>query len=274
MHRSTSYRKPVPVYVPSPPPSPAMSAPMQLAFTLENSEPMPHSSPDWRTVLEQASKKRRVTGDSTSISDRSLEKLGQDPIPERKVPSLLVESPDGQKIPIEESNYTPLYAPSTLPPSPERHAKRKLHQYYRPPTPPLAAHTRKRRTVDSTPNFFHSCELPCPMSDDARQGVCPEPRRMPSMTAPSFSTTVTQSPSFKTEKTYLSFGPSELSTLWSGNMDMGLHDLPKPVGLSRTPARMGDAKTNSPRSPWRGRIGTWGASLGMSLRRFTTMFIC
>lgn len=269
-----SYRKPVPAYVPSPPASPSSPQSMQLPHTPERNQPMPQTSADWRTVLEQVSRKRRGNTDTGSNSDRLIKEAGQDPVPERKVPSLLVGSPDGEKIPVEESNYTPLLAPSNLPPCYERRPKRKLHQYYRPPTPPLRAHTPKRRLVGNAPTFFHSCESPCLVLNDTRDGVWPQPRRMPSATALSFSTTVTQSPSFKTETTDPSSEHSEASIVWSRNADMGLKGLPKPIGYTPAPRRILGISVNSPSFSWWGQIGTWGAALGMKLRRFTSLFIC
>ncbi|KAF5388156.1 hypothetical protein D9615_000462 [Tricholomella constricta] len=263
MQRGPSYRKPVPTYIPSPP-----ASPMQLSHSLESDEVVPPLPVDWRAVIEQVSMRRRNSISTISDTARTY---GQDPLPGRRLPSLKVESPDGEEVPIEISNYTPLHAPSILPPSPERHSKRKLHQHYRPPTPPLPTHTRKQR-IDSSTVFLNSCEMACPSFNDAREITHPEPRRMPSMTAPSFSTTRTQSPSFKTETTYLSMGPSEVSILWSRNADDEHQGLSKPVGHTREFGR--DIRENVPNFSWWGRIVRSSASLGTKLRRIPTTFIC
>ncbi|GLB33869.1 hypothetical protein LshimejAT787_0107530 [Lyophyllum shimeji] len=276
MRRSMSYRKPVPLYVPSPPASPSLPVSIPLPHTREPIEPVTQKSAKYPDVSEQVSQKRPDNTDTGSESDRSPKKLAaQDPILvlERQVPSVLVES-DGETIHIEESQYIPLSAPGSLPPRPVRRPKRRFHQQYRPPTPPLPAHTRKRRIADNSSIYFHSCEPPCLMFDDACEGICPESRRMPSVTTPSISTTVVQGPSFQTETTCLYSEQSEASTVWSRNTDPELHGLPKPVGHTRAPRRILGVGINSPKLLWWGPIGTWGASLKMKLRRFTSLFIC
>ncbi|KAG6816931.1 hypothetical protein H0H87_001633 [Tephrocybe sp. NHM501043] len=87
------------------------------------------SQVDWRTVLKHTSKTRR---DSISTTSKTAVNVtsGQGQVLDKKVPSLLVKSPDGEYIPIDGSIYTPLTAPSFEPPSPERRVKRKLHQVW------------------------------------------------------------------------------------------------------------------------------------------------
>ncbi|KAG6811318.1 hypothetical protein H0H92_008030 [Tricholoma furcatifolium] len=102
MHRDMSYRKPVPIYIPSPPPSPE-TLPTQLPHSFDHSPIAPQHTPS-HTIL---------TGTQSLLLNSTL---------------LLEKSPDEEEILIEDANYTPLTAPPCTPPDLERHAKRKLHQ--------------------------------------------------------------------------------------------------------------------------------------------------
>ncbi|KAG6902231.1 hypothetical protein C0995_002863 [Termitomyces sp. Mi166 len=180
MQQGMSYRKPVPIYVPSPPASPTLLA-AQLPHSFENAPSIPIQQEDTISISNTAA-------NATSPP-------AQVPALDKKVPSLLVKSPEGEQIPIDNSNYTPLTAPSDSPPSLGRHMKPKLHQQYRPPTPPLPSHTRKPRTPDIPPDIFPVAETSSSsIFTDNRDSASsyPELRRKPSTVAPSFTTYHTQ----------------------------------------------------------------------------------
>ncbi|KAG6890564.1 hypothetical protein C0992_000572 [Termitomyces sp. T32_za158] len=259
MQRGASYRKPVPIYIPSPPGSPALLA-TQLPHSLENDA---WSQVDMQNVLQQT---QMPGADSVCISNTAVNGTTAPISADEQVPSFLVKSPEGEEIPLDDSNYTPLTATCS---SPGRRVKRKLHREYRPPTPPLPSHSRKHPTRDT----FASVETP---SSSIFNGHCeslnPELRRKPSTVAPSFTTSYTQSPSFQTERTYLSFVPSNRCIFWPKKGNVRLQQIFKSEPRSSRSGLPVDHGTEADEEvSWWGKICEWGVSMGVRVKRLRNM---
>ncbi|RDB22689.1 hypothetical protein Hypma_010120 [Hypsizygus marmoreus] len=269
---------------------------LTLSFSPRDDGSIPPLPDAWREIIEQASKKRRATVSTMPETRFSLSKLekpdndntstfeasilpSEETARDRKIPSIAVEYCDGRKMSVEDLRG----APSSTCSSPTRRPKRRLHQQYRPPTPPLPAYAQKQRLVasESESIHFYSTKQPCSTPSGTLEGPCPPPCRVPSMKASSFSTIGTKSPSFQTEKTYSSFGNSEPSTLWSttyADSRPGLHVLPA------LPKHVGHVQESRPNtsycalkaplfSCWR-RMEAWSTYLGMKLRSLSSLFFC
>ncbi|KAH0587639.1 hypothetical protein H2248_006407 [Termitomyces sp. 'cryptogamus'] len=267
MQRGMSYRKPVPIYIPSPPTSPALLA-TQLPHSFENDPVL--LQVDMQNILQQTLMQEQDIISISNIAVNGTPPLGQVPVLDKKAP-LLVKSPEGEQIIIEDSNYTPLTAPSCLPPSAERRVKHKLHQQYRPPTPPLPSYTRNR-----APDILPVAETPSTSLFGGSSGSSsPEIRRRPSIVTPSFSTCYTQSPSFQTEKTCISFGPFERCMFWPKGNNVGLHQSSKfPARRSRSELTVVDHNTENDEVSWWRKISKWATFIGLKAKGFANMYMC
>jgi len=122
--RNMSYRKPVPTYVPSPPSSPRQS--ILPPPTLE----VPPLPPNWREVLDQVgmlpprSNAESITGE---YIEQDMTELASSVVSD----SLTVYGDQG----IRSTSNVPWTQ------------KRRLHQQYRPPTPPIPSHHKSRQSL-------------------------------------------------------------------------------------------------------------------------------
>ncbi|KAF9464485.1 hypothetical protein BDZ94DRAFT_1307997 [Collybia nuda] len=277
MRRSMSYRKPVPEYIPSPPSSP-MSPSLHLVISLDADGLVPPLPDQWRSTSSQAP--TQPFSNTTFDIPRALISGLSEP-QERSIPLIKVEPVDAL-----EGNEAARKSRSASdsPVSVERPTKRRLHQQYRPPTPPLPTHHKIHRLPDNQ-SIVESYDK---SSSDAAPGVPPSRlyKHIPSMRAASLSTIGTRTTSiqmYQAEKTYSSFGTSEPSTLWSSastayaGSDAGHRTLPVlPMHIVGIPgpsiAAKGSSGSNS--SSWWHRIGTWGTSFRTKLKSFARVFIC
>ncbi|CAA7259827.1 unnamed protein product [Cyclocybe aegerita] len=201
VQRSMSYRKPVPVYIPSPPPSPVTSSPhpsIQEADASGNdAPPLPGN---WRQVLNakileiKSSKMNDL--DAVTWNEKSQTPVEELDITELATPPKVTTDSDADK-----DSLTP---PSTLG-APSLNVRKKqsrgLPTHYRPPTPPLPSQNKRR---NSTPEPSSTPEL--------RQirGVYPSGFFPPPSGTVLSNASLKPSSSFRTEKTMVSMG----ATAW------------------------------------------------------------
>ncbi|KAL0070699.1 hypothetical protein AAF712_001920 [Marasmius tenuissimus] len=130
IRRDPSYRKPAPVYIPSPPSSPPPSSPV-LSRT-RSRPPLPH---DWKAASEHA-----VVGDFA---------LSEPGTHHDRVEEVVLDARS-------ECHDRPTTArkKERIPPSPRspRRELPRVPQTLKSPTPPLSAHNRKRRLPDVDPS--------------------------------------------------------------------------------------------------------------------------
>lgn len=271
-----SYRKPVPIYVPSPPSSPPFSSSMRLSLALgpgtdDHTPPLPD---DWRDIIEQA----LTDGpENLFMSDEVLIGRPVRPQPSRENRGMGKNHAQGHQVWSEDRSALRSAVYSPISPGSGKPHKRKLPQHYRPPTPPLPAHYNQRRSPDNELLLFNT-HMPCVTPKHVQERHCPMPRRELSVKAASFSTIWTKSPSFKTENTYSSFGNSEPSVLFSSSyatyagLGAELPVLPTQLGRSETVVKVSSARRFI--SSWRALLESWGTSLKVKLRSFTRMCVC
>ncbi|KAG6869249.1 hypothetical protein C0993_000002 [Termitomyces sp. T159_Od127] len=223
-----------------------------------------HKHTDHTIDIQNVPQQTPMQGEDTICISNATVNGALAPIPaDKEIPPLSIER---EQIPLDDPDYIPLTAPSCSPPG--RREKRKIHQQYRPPTPPLPSHSRKHRTPDAisvmeTPSssIFHgNCESPYQ-----------ELRRKHSTVAPSFTTSLTQSPSLQTEKTYISFVPSDRCLCWP---KVRLHQFSKTDSRSSRSGLSVGHDTGVDEVSWWGKIGGWGASIGSKVKRFAKMYMC
>ncbi|KAF9268043.1 hypothetical protein L218DRAFT_954435 [Marasmius fiardii PR-910] len=141
--RGISYRKPAPVYIPSPPPSPQTPSTSALSLSpadvqLYQSESIPPLPIDWKRRVQRA---RGL--ETTTLSDVGKDEKINDP----RLPAGDVSMPQFPQASQSPRREVPHW------------------QSYRPPTPPLPASTRKRRLADEdTPNDADTALQPFPDS--------------------------------------------------------------------------------------------------------------
>ncbi|KAF7977428.1 hypothetical protein HWV62_3578 [Athelia sp. TMB] len=173
LQRDKSYRKPVPVFVPSPPPSPRPTSPAPGERSLQSFESvmnkeMPPLPLGWRDAIHKArsTEKRPVVESvviATPLSEAvtisrassvygsvSAGELGSSPsmsqayLSDTYSVSEYSVSDYGEQVPVSTLAIAPM--PAT--PSPHSARRRTLPKLeYRPPTPPLAVHGKRGRTV-------------------------------------------------------------------------------------------------------------------------------
>ncbi|TFK75843.1 hypothetical protein BDN72DRAFT_352509 [Pluteus cervinus] len=289
MQRKLSYRKPVPIYIPSPPASPPSSpATTQLVASflpphlLGQASPttlvegrqqraseesvLPELPSNWREVITKALE----TGAPIQLQKQLLSEP-QTPQPELEeaisyenagcVPSSATSSEGKQE------GRMLSRIPSTLSKSSGRRARWKAHQSYRPPTPPLP-----------------SCrDLPEPDTLILDSFGMPEERCKPSSVLPYAA--LQSNTSFGTERTMTSLTTSIPSATWSGtasnssgglHMDGGL----MPIYHVAAPDKRGRRTRKLKRSPTKtavvslwDRVGTWGTSVKSKLKRFRRLVV-
>ncbi|KDQ64583.1 hypothetical protein JAAARDRAFT_28224 [Jaapia argillacea MUCL 33604] len=195
--RDPGWRKPVPKYIPSPPPSPPPSSPisevpfhnLSLAFAgaALGSDDLPPLPVDWRDAIERALTRDRWTkkGDcfvleddmdffwsppvSPTLSDN--EGGGLDRPTTMALDLRLHYAPATQRMfsdgPISPLQFSPPLSPAPPPKSPPT-AFRHSHHTFRPPTPPVPAHYRKRRVPSNDPG------MASPLSKPYRISIFPD----------------------------------------------------------------------------------------------------
>jgi hypothetical protein len=141
MHRSMSYRKPVPTYIPSPPSSPRQSTfPLSTQPNLDLE--VPPLPPNWREVLDQVG----------MLPPRPIAESCQ-----------LLPTVTGEYIEMDMtelassvvSDNLTVYGDQVVFPGPGNRStsnvpwtqKRRLHQQYRPPTPPIPSQHKSRQSL-------------------------------------------------------------------------------------------------------------------------------
>ncbi|TFK43468.1 hypothetical protein BDQ12DRAFT_675029 [Crucibulum laeve] len=279
MQKDMSYRKPVPKYIPSPPPSPPSSPrSMSLFYTPslleEDAPPLPN---DWRDVINKVAVPTKPQPALIMPgSDIYPSITVQEPYISEQVSANTVDCPSSPSYTNDDSEGWPsppsrstTYTPSAN----SRERKRRLHQHYRPPTPPLPAQNKRRRLPDIEPeeSTFNKTDT----KEDTYHDI-------------SFTDTgpssLRSASSFRTEKTLVSFDRTEPSMLWSGatcgsDSEAGDHSIPvlpmhivnydmvrKINGSSGNPS---PSPANKP--SWWERAGT---TLKSKLWSFSRVFCC
>ncbi|KAL0576914.1 hypothetical protein V5O48_005060 [Marasmius crinis-equi] len=134
IRRDKSYRKPAPLYTPSPPPSPAAPSMSALPWSSvlihsPGRESVPPLPSDWKEILQRAADEDLTSTVESGVLDERAKDTRED---------VYVERNDTQTSTEVER----------VPQSPPRSPRRGLPQTFRPPTPPLPAHNRKRKSRD------------------------------------------------------------------------------------------------------------------------------
>ncbi|EPQ59463.1 hypothetical protein GLOTRDRAFT_91052 [Gloeophyllum trabeum ATCC 11539] len=178
--KDMSWRKPVPQFIPSPPPSPPPSSPANrpLPLTGTSHEDIPPLPVDWREAIERALTKDRWHksdpmvayggGWDASVGDVWTRPTSPTPDPRWEFDSTGFTSASASTLDFRRhladrtNRRISIYqheerSRDGLPPrphtasTPQREPARghkHLHRMYRPPTPPLPTHYRKRRLQD------------------------------------------------------------------------------------------------------------------------------
>ncbi|KZT20401.1 hypothetical protein NEOLEDRAFT_875399 [Neolentinus lepideus HHB14362 ss-1] len=186
-----SWRKPVPKFLPSPPPSPPPSSPANRLLTFAvtaTSSDVPPLPVDWRETIERVLTKDRWQrsdpivayggGMDASVGDVWTRPISPTPDARWEYDSTGFFSPSTSTLDFsrhladiserhrniyhheDRSQDVLLYQPET--PEPRRSPKH-LHRTYRPPTPPLPTHYKKRRLPDD------DAALPMPLIEPYRR---------------------------------------------------------------------------------------------------------
>ncbi|KAF8812505.1 hypothetical protein BYT27DRAFT_7335762 [Phlegmacium glaucopus] len=217
MQRSMSYRKPVPTYVPSPPPSPPQAS--FLSSTQPNLDlEVPPLPPNWREVLDQVGMPPpRLTARSSHLIPIDTEERIEMDMTELPS-SIMSEYHEGGNLTLrgdEVAFLRPGTQSTSNVPCPQ---KRRLHQQYRPPTPPIPSQYKPRHSLLNLDNLI---------SDDADSEVtlAHDGHRIGhfglyhdySRGGPGVSSLKISS-SFRTDKTMGSFNTLNPSVGWSQGM--------------------------------------------------------
>ncbi|KAJ7682735.1 hypothetical protein DFH06DRAFT_1162006 [Mycena polygramma] len=139
MRRTMSYRKPVPVYIPSPPPSPLSSQTASASRQAEQRPPLPEH---WHDVIAQARRNHYDAGVALSVSAKSARTPANSSLHQESGPDI---QPDPLAIPHKDndSNLLPRVASPVHLGSGGRQ-----HRLYRPPTPPRPSEHKHWRCLD------------------------------------------------------------------------------------------------------------------------------
>ncbi|KAF8897600.1 hypothetical protein BD779DRAFT_1491695 [Infundibulicybe gibba] len=232
MHRDMSYRKPVPTYIPSPPPSPPSSPDSNIArlsFSLDSlaGRQLPPLPGDWRQIIEQTlvatppavvHLRRESTIDGRS-SARTSDATTQD----GRLSFFTASSYHGYVQPEASTSQAwtdngvepPNPGDLSSSPMPEKRPKRRLHQNYRPPTPPLPAHHKRLRSQDDEPESCNMAQQEY-RGDDGRYHVNNLIASGRPIQKPRPGVMVRANSSFRTQATQSSVAGSDFSTAWSG----------------------------------------------------------
>ncbi|KAF8165281.1 hypothetical protein B0H34DRAFT_793689 [Crassisporium funariophilum] len=237
MLRSTSYRKPVPIYVPSPPPSPCHPTAEQ---DVDEEEKLPPLPANWREVLDKISitlpaKPEPISTVPSQVQALDYSKVGQHIMDKAELTSSPMLVPP-KRVNIGGDGSTESL--SILPRSGSQSSsylqrQRRLHQYYRPPTPPIPSQNKRLPSIPGAKieeNFTIRSNAEVSLSQGRHQpmnkfGLHHEyPRGHPGG-----ASSLKISPSFRTEKTMVSLNTNP-STGWSHGMttftDAGLYSCP------------------------------------------------
>ncbi|KAJ6515820.1 hypothetical protein C8R45DRAFT_957715 [Mycena sanguinolenta] len=154
MHRGMSYRKPVPVYIPSPPPSPSTSQTLSAGRTPENVPPLPEH---WHDAIALA---RRTYGSNLALSaSQTLVRPPEHGSSDSEDVHSGSMHPEPLTFSPEEAHQLPRVA------SPVHFASnfRNTAQYrvYRPPTPPRPSDHKWRGLFDESPSESRRSKSVC-----------------------------------------------------------------------------------------------------------------
>lgn len=156
MRRNMSYRKPVPVYIPSPPQSPSAKE-EELDYDYNFLPEAPPLPSEWREAIERAlsSDHNAVSYPPTAPSPGSS---SESDYPHRQRQQVSRDNHD-----LECSIFSrrttlvtreSMFSAAGL--SQEERTQRHPHHIYRPPTPPLPTYRPKRRKTDSKGEWWDS----------------------------------------------------------------------------------------------------------------------
>ncbi|KAH9482715.1 hypothetical protein JR316_0004815 [Psilocybe cubensis] len=210
MQRNMSYRKPVPAYIPSPPPSPHIESPfpsLQVDDRVstepksEAEKPFPPLPENWREILAEkvnATETATVKSDigtsngvhGTTRYDDTLAEEQRDVTANVPSSEVLVASVTVDK---DQESFTTIAA-CYQPHSQAQRIGRGLPTIYRPPTPPLRSHNKQ---VSSDMHNTHGVYLPNTSSKPYQSSVQLKP-----------------SSSFRTDRTMVSMNTTNYSIGW------------------------------------------------------------
>jgi len=148
MPRNMSYRKPVPEYIPSPPPSP-LTAQEKSSSEEYSTEEVPPLPTEWREAIGRAlSSSNSAAPSPTPPSDSSSEELVLNRHHSICTSNVIIKRPAYVR-------SDSACSAATL--SQEEKRQRQLHRIYRPPTPPLPTHQPKQRKIELSVEWLDSC---------------------------------------------------------------------------------------------------------------------
>jgi len=146
MPRNMSYRKPVPRYIPSPPPSPT-TAQASSNFEECSGEEIPPLPTEWREAIERA----LTLGNSVASFPNPSPSSSSEESDDRHhsiCTSNIAKRPTFIR---RESDSSVAYL------SQEEKRQRQLHHTFRPPTPPLRTDRPKQRRIEQSIEWLDSC---------------------------------------------------------------------------------------------------------------------
>ncbi|KAF8621674.1 hypothetical protein AX15_007687 [Amanita polypyramis BW_CC] len=148
MPRDMSYRKPVPVYIPSPPLSPLTK--QESSSERHCSRGAPPLPREWREIIERALTSSDSTAPTLRLSSNSSSGCPDVQLKRRNSTntSIVFKNPALIR---RESAWSAAHF------SQEEKCERQLHHIYRPPTPPIRTHRPKRRKIEIEPEEWDSC---------------------------------------------------------------------------------------------------------------------
>ncbi|KAF7355377.1 hypothetical protein MSAN_01454300 [Mycena sanguinolenta] len=146
MHRGMSYRKPVPVYIPSPPPSPSVT-PQTLSAgrTPENVPPLPEH---WHDAIAQA--RRTYDSNRALPASQTLARTPEHGSSDGEDVHSSPGHPEPLAIPPHEAHQLPRLASPVHFASNFRNTGVGQYRVYRPPTPPRPSDHKWRGLFDES----------------------------------------------------------------------------------------------------------------------------
>ncbi|KAF8974497.1 hypothetical protein BDZ97DRAFT_1773862 [Flammula alnicola] len=259
MQRNMSYRKPAPVYIPSPPPSPRASS-VHSEAPKQPEEEIPPLPNNWREILvAKISEDNSSRENSLSINPSN----GEDPATKEPYVTEPAPPPAPQPKMEKDSNvqvegYEGSFA--TLSGS-QAHRGRGLPTEYRPPTPPLRSKSKRQDVppeINSEGGVGHSdMHLP--------RGIYPSNNHSNlyyGYARTGAGASLRTSTSFQTERTAVSLNPS---MGWSRGMgilsDKGMHSYPNILIRKETAVVSDDASLSGGISCWKLDLASWAKKL-------------
>ncbi|KAF9534260.1 hypothetical protein CPB83DRAFT_325264 [Crepidotus variabilis] len=212
MKQAMSYRKPVPVFIPSPLPSPVplpvvLPGEVRSVECSRQEEELPPLPQNWREIVHT----RVLEAKSSRVSLASQALASQEDVAENLPAGLNAEARSVFFTPEEDQPSIPKI-PNTLrkPPSAYKHALRGLPTAYRPPTPPSQSHSVHRITLESP--------SPTSASSFDHERTSPTRTRVRTVYQPADLPSLKLSPSFHTERTMFSVNSRPVTAPWSQSL--------------------------------------------------------